>query len=127
MNKTKNESNAVLKSVVSERLKLNPNQWTGGESAKVTGALLSIVKNKEDKPIVLDEGDLDVIECICKPNHDAHMRVVERIAEKHGGKLDADTRKEIERVINPTKFKKELVAAGVIRESGSEDLKDLLG
>jgi hypothetical protein len=121
------DSNIVFKTPVADCAKQYPNQWNGSMSTSVIVAGITNLTGEDAKPIVLTPAEEHVIEVMCRPTRDGQMLVIKRIIEDHGGKLDADTEKNITRVVNAGEFKKELVKAGIIKDPGSDDLKGLLG
>jgi hypothetical protein len=115
----------VFKAKVNERLSLHPNQWAGEASAEVVKALVSNLKDDKGNPVVLTDGDKDVIDLISRPTAKIQMRVIKRIVEGHTASIDAETDNRIQQVVNAAAFKLDLIKAGKITGSG-DGLRDLL-
>ena len=117
----------VFKAKVNERLALHPNQWTGEDSAEVVRSMVETLVDDKGKPIVLTDAEKDVIQLASRPTNEVQVRVIKRIIEAHKGSFDTDTENRVRRVVSPTGFKMELTKAGMIKDTGSNALKDLLG
>lgn len=122
-----NNANVVWKTAVNEALGLNPNSWTGPMSGKVIRASIANLENRDDQPIALTPFENDVIDLIVRPTHEVQMRLLKRIVTGHGGIMDADTEKNITRVVSAPAFKLELTKAGKIKGTDDGGLNDLLG
>lgn len=117
----------VAKNTINEALGLNPKQWTGPMSGKVIRASISNLTGADEKPITLTPFDDDVIELIVKPTRKLQVRLLKRIVAAHGGTMDADTEKNINRVVSAPAFNLELIKAGKIKGTDDGGLNDLLG
>lgn len=122
-----NDGKVVFKTKVSERLVSHPNTWPGDASAEVIRAIITNHKDSKGEPITLTPVEVDAISIACRPQFEVQVRLIKRILESRGVRADADTEKNILRVISPAKFIKELQKLGLIKEAGDSDLKDLLG
>jgi hypothetical protein len=123
----KNNANVVAKAAINEALGLNPTQWTGSMSGKVLRASISNLTGADQQPIALTPFDDDVIELIVKPTRELQVRLLKRIVAAHGGTMDADTEKTINRVVSAPAFNLELIKAGKIKGTDDGGLNDLLG
>ena len=117
----------VFKTTVNERLALHPNTWNGDASVEVLRAIITNLKDSKGEAIALTPVEVDAITIACRPTFEVQVRLIKRILESRGVRADADTEKNLVRVISPAKFTKELQKLGLIKEAGASDLKDLLG
>jgi hypothetical protein len=122
-----NKAIEVAKSAINEALKLSPHQWTGPMSGKVIRASIGNLAGADAQPIKLTPFDDDVIELIVKPTRELQMRLLKRIVAAHGGTMDADTEKNVTRVVSAPAFNLELIKAGKIKGTDDGGLSDLLG
>jgi hypothetical protein len=127
MNTNTQNTNPAFKEAVTKCLSKGTNNWTGDDSAEALYAILGSLKDSKDEPIKVTDVEKDAITIACKPTFEVQVRMVVRILESRGVLANADTRKNIERVVSPAKFKKELIKAGLIKEPGGSDLTGLLG
>jgi hypothetical protein len=122
-----NDSKTVFADSVKACLTKNGDRWDGNASAEVLRAIITNLKDSKGEAITLTPVEVDAITIACRPTFEVQVRLMKRILESRGVLANADTEKNIERVINATKFTKELLKAGLIKETGASDLKDLLG
>jgi len=116
----------VFKTKVNERLTANPNRWIGEDSVAVVLSLITSLKDTHGNAVKPTAEEEDVIQVTSRPMQDTQVRVLKTIIERHGAKLDAATEKLLRKVVGAGTFKLELVKAGKIKDSGADELGDLL-
>lgn len=126
MSETQKDLKEVFKAAVKERLSLHPNQWAGEDSAAVTLAMISEIRDKDGNPIALTEDEKAIIELASRPTNKLQVKVISAIISRLGGVMKPEAVELISKVVGPTAFKTALIKAGHIKDTGESGLENLL-